>query len=156
MKKLFFFLPALLFAACSSDEPAVAPDPEVPSVDLTLSARESRAAQQIQAFNVDFFKACSQEFDADRNMVCSPFSASALLSMLANCVDQNVREQIIDALGCEDIDALNSLTAKQLSALPTIDPSSTMTYANGLWYKNQYTLRDEVAKLLNENYMAES
>lgn len=155
MKKLIFLLPALLLWACSSDEPIPGVEPEVPSVDLTLTDGEIRAAQQIQGFNIDFFKACSEEFAADQNMVCSPFSASALLSMLANCVDDDVRDQITEAIGCEDIEALNSLTYKQLSMLPTVDRSSTMTYANGLWYKNEFSLRDEVARLLSNSYMAD-
>lgn len=149
MKKLLFLLPIAICGACSSDEPVT---PEIEPTDYELTDGESRAAVEIQNFNGEFFKACASKFDAGENMVCSPFSASVLLSMIANGGDDKVKDQITEALGCSDIEALNGLAFKQLSVLPSAEKSSQMLCANALWYRNQLSLRDNYATVMKSTY----
>lgn len=117
-----------------------------------LTEAESRAAAATQGFNLDFFQAVCQHAPADENVTTSPLSASILLSMFANACDDTHRSQIASALGCRDIDALNSLANKYLLALPLVDESVDMTLANSVWYHNKYTLSPDFASIVDKYY----
>ncbi len=150
MKKIIFLLPfVILWASCSSDEPI--PDNPKP-VTFELSAAESRAAEQTLGFNIDFFRAVCHTEKASGTISTSPLSATLLLSMIANACDAEMSRQITDALGCKDIDALNSLAQKYLLAMPEIDPSVSMGIANSIWYHNSYTLSKDFADIIDRYY----
>lgn len=160
MKRILYYAApmALLMASCSSDEPVPGVDePTVCPVEeatLELNAAETAAAAQMQAFNMDFFKAmCAAE--PTKNIVASPLSAQLLLSMVSNgCAEQTTAE-IAAALGCEDLDAVNSLASKYLSYLPAADKAVTLNLANGVWYHRDYTLANTFAGTMNSAFMAD-
>lgn len=167
MKKfmLAFAAACVVFAGCSSDEPAAVDNnepnqPDVPEAPVvmpkpTLNAAESRAASGQTAFGAEFFAAVSRNYQG-KNVVSSPLSASMLLSMLANTADATTRSQICEALGCNDIDAVNSLSAKYMTWLPGADENISMNLANSIWYKQNYTLSPEFAGIAKECYSAET
>lgn len=155
MKKLIYGIMALGVLAGCSDDPSPKGQEVEPTgepVEITLTAAESRAAEATADFAYDFFAQMSLSEAADKNMVCSPASASILLSMLANGTAGDCRGEIIDVLGCEDINALNSLANKQLTLLPKIDPTVTMIFANAMWYRDWYTLRSSFESMMDESY----
>lgn len=143
-----------VLAGCS-DDPAPKGQEVEPTgepVEITLTAAESRAAEATTDFAYDFFAQMSADQAADKNMVCSPASAGILLSMLANGTAGDCRDEIIEVLGCEDINALNSLANKQLTLLPKVDPTVTMTFANAMWYRDQYRLRPSFESVMDDSY----
>lgn len=155
MKKLFYGIMALWVLAGCSDEPSPKGQEVEPTgepVEITLTAAESRAAEATADFAYDFFAQMSLSEAADKNMVCSPASAGILLSMLANGTAGDCRGEIIEVLGCEDIDALNSLANKQLTLLPKVDPTVTMTFANAMWYRDRYRLRSSFESVMDDSY----
>lgn len=166
MKKLFYVLGAVMLLAGCSDEPQTEPGQEEPAptqevepvqeVEITLSAAESRAAEATQTFGYDFFAAMSATKGVDKNMVCSPASASILLSMLANASTADTRAEILAALGCDDLDALNSLANKELTQLPLADAHVALTYANAFWYRDHFTLNPDFGKTMAESYDMEA
>lgn len=89
-------------------------------------------------------------------MVCSPQSAAILLSMLANTCSEELRSEILEVLGSDDMEALNSLAYKQLASLHLVDGSTKtqMKFANALWYNDGLTLRSDAEELLKRNYLA--
>lgn len=154
-----FWLPAVAVAlamgACSSDnEPGeeliVAPTlPE--EVEFELTAAEKAAASRALGFQADFFRAVNAMPDnAGKNVVVSPLSAQVLLSILANTAGQQQAAEIMAALDCNDMDAINSLAVKYQSALPMVDNAVKMTLANSMWYNNRYTVNPEPASRLGE------
>lgn len=154
MKKfiyLFLFLAAVvMLTACSNDDHDVVVDEQENAV-LTLSAPESRAAEQMQDFNEEFFKAVVASNPQQGNVVCSPLSASVLLSMVANAAEGEVSSQITKALHCSDLEALNSLSKKYLTVLPSVDKDVTLTSANAVWYDDIFKINSKFAKV-SENY----
>lgn len=154
-----FWLPAVAVAlamgACSSDnepgeEPTVTIDP-VEEVEFELTAAEKAAASRALGFQADFFRAVNAMPDnAGKNVVVSPLSAQVLLSILANTAGQQQAAEIMAALDCNDMDAINSLAVKYQSALPMVDNAVKMTLVNAMWYNNRYTVNPEPASRLGE------
>ncbi len=149
MKKLliiFSTLAALIaISACSNGEPA-----EIVPQKLELTITESRAAQDVNGFGIEFFREIS--LVKPTNVLVSPLSAAAATSMLANGLDDGCAAQITGTLGCESLDALNSLNSKMLKVLPYVDPAVTIGLANGAWYQKGYTLRPEFQNTLTDTY----
>lgn len=146
---------ALAMGACSSDnepgeEPTVTIDP-VEEVEFELTAAEKAAASRALGFQTDFFRAVNAMPDnAGKNVVVSPLSAQVLLSIMANTAGQQQADEIMEALDCNDMDAINSLAVKYQSALPMIDNAVKMTLVNAMWYNNRYTVNPEPASRLGE------
>lgn len=157
MKKYFKFLPAILvagmFVACDNNGDGVKGGEEETPTEIKLSAQESRAAEQVQGFNEDFFKAVVSG-NSDANLVCSPMSASVLMSMVANAATGELSSDITKTLGCNDLKSLNSLNHKLLTVLPNVDPEVTFTAANGVWYDQRYTINADFAKVSTDYYSA--
>lgn len=159
MKTKKFWLPAVAVAlamgACSSDnepgeEPTVTVDPGE-EVEFELTAAEKAAASRALGFQTDFFRAVNAMPDnAGKNVVVSPLSAQVLLSIMANTAGQQQADEIMAALDCNDMDAINSLAVKYQSALPMVDDAVKMTLVNAMWYNNRYTVNPEPASRLGE------
>ena len=98
-----------------------------------------------------FFRAVNALPDnAGKNVVVSPLSAQVLLSIMANTAGQQQADEIMEALDCNDMDAINSLAVKYQSALPMVDDAVKMTLVNAMWYNNRYTVNPEPASRLGE------
>ena len=154
----FAALMAVMLAACSSDEPGGAPEEEIPEpafTDLELSDAESRANAGLEEFNIRFFQSAVAA-NPGKNIAVSPLGASMMLSLMANIVDDELRGRILTALGSDDLDALNTLSRRYMDVLPTLDPSVTMTIANGCWYRDSYTISPQFAGILSESYDGET
>ncbi len=159
MKTKIFWLPAVAVAlamgACSSDnEPVVEPtltiDP-AEEVEFELTEAEKAVASNVLGFQTDFFRAVNAlPENADQNVVVSPLSAQVLLSILANAAGENHTAEILEALNCKNLDALNSLAAKYQSALPNIDDAVNMELASTLWYNNLYAINPMPATKLED------
>lgn len=148
---------AMLATGCSSDEPAPGNEPiqaETP-VSFELTSAESRAAEATRGFNIDFFRAICADEHVPGTVSTSPVSASILLAMTANACDAETRRQIVDAIGCNDIEALNSLSNKYLLAMPTVDPNVNVALANSVWYHKAYTLDSKFAGIVDKYYSGE-
>lgn len=144
--------------ACTADDENTAPEPEVepvvPEIQIELTTAELQAAQSMTAFNYDFFKAVS-DMNPSENTVVSPLSAQMLLAMVANISDGTGKNEIVNALGCSDIDALNSLCNKYMTAFPAADRNVKMALANSVWHHNAYDINPQFAQVLNNSFDAE-
>ena len=159
MKHLFQFLSILLLvalAACTNEDNGLVVDEGEEDVAraFELTQAESRAAADVLSFNQDFFKAVVASEKPKGNVVCSPLSASVLLSMVANSAEGDLRSEITKALGCNDLEALNSLSQKYLLALPDVDKAVTFTSANSVWYSQEYTIAPEFESVTKKYYDA--
>ena len=137
--------------ACSSDEPAT--DNTVEEIGLTPA--EVIVGEDMGEFNTEFFKAFAEIEDKDDNLIVSPFSVSAYLSMQANYCSETTRQQIFKALGTSDLDALNSFNAKMISNLGKLDKTTTLNLANSVWYDRRYSLKPGVKDNLSEYFNAD-
>ena len=88
------------------------------------------------------------------NLVCSPLNVYMALSMLAAVTDGQTRQQILDALGAESLEALQKQTAQLWTENSWDDGLVTSTLANSIWLRNGYSYNDETLKTLGEDYYA--
>lgn len=152
MRKLLrFAVPVLLtfFAmACSSDsEPTI-------QRQLQLEAPESRAANDMQLFDLSFFDACCTE-KPEGNLAVTPLSARFLLSMLANGIEGEAVGEITTALGTGDLEAVNTLSQKLTEYLPSADRNVKVAIANSVWYQNGYNLNSVFGQYAQRYYQAQ-
>ncbi|MCH5221065.1 MAG: hypothetical protein J1F05_01895 [Muribaculaceae bacterium] len=160
MKRLFpYLLLGFMPLIGCNDGPAnpddIAGDGNAAEDIVEFSESDSELAAQVQNFNIDFFRAANKVTREDENVLVSPLSASVYLSMLANAATEEAAAEIAEVLGCSDRDALNGLSYKYLTLLPVIDESTTMSFANSLWYQRDYSLNPSFEKILGEYFDTE-
>ncbi len=154
------FLPIIITAAllvsCSNDELNVinpdGPDSEVPVV-IEFTPQEKSAAKSMSDFNTKFLYAVCKS-NQGGNVVVSPVSAAILLSMLSNAAEPEVSTEIANALGCSDMETLNSYCSKTLSIFPSADNSTEVAFANSVWYRDIYTINPVLSKTMTDIYKA--
>ncbi len=164
MKKLILLLSivSLALAACSEDiepktEELIENEPfenEVVVPVPHLSAPEFAAANCQKAFGIKFLKIANEKY-IGKSVVISPLSASLLVSMVANTVDNDLGTRISRVLGSDDVEALNSLSAKYMEWLPKVDKDVTVGIANSLWYSKDYTINPAFAAIASGSYGSE-
>lgn len=141
MKKIYLILiiaASICLTGCSnSDEPdgGGMKRPE-------LTVEEAQATSELNQFSVDFIEAVAENAGKDKNFVVSPLSMSMMLAMIANSSDS---ENICNALHCNDLASLNSISAKYMRWLPNNDKKLKINIANALWYDDDYTLNPTFA-----------
>lgn len=147
----------------SCSEGGAAGDPEeiekpgaVEEEVVEFTESDNVIAGQMKNFNIEFFKAVNKVAKEDENVLVSPLSASILLSMLANATNQETMAEILDVLGCKDLNALNVLSHKYLTLLPEIDGTTAMCFANSVWYQKDYNLNTTFQKVLADYFDAET
>lgn len=90
----------------------------------------------------------------NENRVCSPLNIYMALSMLAAVTDGQTRQQILDALGAESLDALQKQTAQLWTENSWDDGVVTSVLANSIWLRDGYAYNEETLKKLGEDFYA--
>lgn len=90
----------------------------------------------------------------NENRVCSPLNIYMALSMLAAVTDGETRQQILDALGAESLDALQKQTAQLWTENSWDDGIVTSVLANSIWLRGGYAYNEETLKKLGEDFSA--
>ena len=90
----------------------------------------------------------------DENRVCSPLNIYMALSMLAAVTGGETRQQILDALGAESLDALQKQAAQLWAENSWDDGLVTSTLANSIWLRDGYNYNSETLQKLGEDFYA--
>jgi len=141
--KFYHFLLAILifqFATACSKEKTEKENPTAVPIELT-----EKAAQVItnsNAFGIDLFTATAI-VEPDVNLMLSPLSASAALTMLLNGCEGETYTQIRDMLGYEGMttDQINEAYQSLVSQLLAVDPQVELALANAVWYRNGFVVK---------------
>lgn len=171
MKKASFFQALLclfIMTACNSEQPVDSVDKPLPedevinddiSSDWELSSRieltpnETATADGINQFSYSLMKNAAA-LSRDGEFCMSPVSASIYLGMIANATDGAARNQILEALGINDIDALNSLCEKMMHYLPCEDNGSSISINNCFWVSDSYSVPEEFVSIIGKTFNA--
>ncbi len=148
MKKLILFLlPALLFSACEEPE-VILKDAE----PIPLKVGMEKRVQQDNAFAFDLFREVIASYN-DKNIFISPLSVSIALGMTWNGADGETKSEMETALKMSGMteDEINEYYQIMLTALPKIDPSTTLNIANSIWYRDGYPVKPAFLKV-NQDY----
>lgn len=142
MKVVYLVMAAtlLMTSSCSSDEP-VNPFEESKwpvSDEITLSSVDNKNIAALGDFNDKLMAGAAAE-STDGSFCVSPLSVSIYLGMIANSAQGDIRSQIVDAIGCTDLESFNSLSSRLLHYLPSEKNGAVTHVANRVWIANQFT-----------------
>lgn len=153
IKELGAMAAALLVCAvttgCSSDgEPA-----ETPRADIQLTPAQKVISQSNVEFAIDLLKASNS---TDKNVLVAPFSASAVLSMLANGSGEATSSEIIDALhlNASEANDINEYYKMVTTGLLKADNQTKLTFANAVWVDGSMKPSNDFKSACNGYYKA--
>lgn len=161
--KPFFANPFILksYAISEAEYPKMT---QYPLTDLGYEAW--REDQQIRrgyfgaGENLDgFFKDTYSEFllnSGEENKLYSPLNVYMALAMLAEITEGNSRQQILDLLGAESIEAVRKQANAVWNANYNDDGAVTSILASSLWLNENVKFNKNTLKNLTENYYASS
>lgn len=122
------------------------------AINNARSATAGTALAQLAPFFTDG----SIEFlsGSDENRLWSPINAGIGLAMLAELTEGSTRQQLLDLLGCDDLDALRSQVSALWETAYYDTSKGTVTLANSLWLKDGLTYQQETMDALAYHYYA--
>ncbi|MBD5236572.1 MAG: hypothetical protein HDS62_03410 [Bacteroidales bacterium] len=92
---------------------------------IRLTTEQQQLSEKLHNFNIkllsDIEKVNQEDTDRSGNTICSPLGVQMVLSMIVNGVDKDEQSDILDYLGTEDVELLNSLNMELLKQLPFVD-----------------------------------
>lgn len=88
------------------------------------------------------------------NRVCSPLNVYIALAMLAEITDGDTRQEILAALGSDDLEDLRTQAKAVWRSVYRQDGAVNSVLANSLWLNEGSSFRQETVDLLAENYYA--
>jgi serpin B len=169
MKKVNYFTKTLLKAtfclalvltlggltACNSDlegEEAGRSIPDARPIILDLTEK----IETDNSFAFDLFRTTTQ-FSDETNVFVSPLSVNMALSMTMNGAAGQTLDEMKEALRATDysMDDINQYNKALREALLKVDPSTTISIANSIWYHNTLAVKDEFISVNKDCYDAE-
>ena len=88
------------------------------------------------------------------NRVCSPLNVYMALAMLAAVTDGQTQGQILDALGADSLDELQTRAALLWQENSWNDGLVTSLLANSIWLQDGYEYNEDTLKKLGEEFFA--
>lgn len=125
---------------------------------IRLTTEQQQLAEKLHNFNIkllsDIEKLNQEDTDRSGNAICSPLGVQMVLSMIVNGVDKDEQSDILDYLGTEDVELLNSLNMELLKQLPLVDKKVNFNLANALWINSFFNLKpnSDFNKIVTDNY----
>ncbi len=132
------FAPALLLiASCADGGPPTGP---ITSLPRNLSAAEARVVQAGNAFTFALLRETLAQEPAGANVFVSPLSVAMALGMTyngANGATATAFEQTLQVAGLTR-DEINGAYRGLIDLLRGLDPTTTFTIANSIWYRHDW------------------
>lgn len=88
------------------------------------------------------------------NAVCSPVNVYLALAMLAETADGDSRQQILDLMGADSVEALRVQAGQVWNAHYCNDGAATCILANSLWLDQGLHYKEETVRTLADSYYA--
>lgn len=141
--------------------PSMAPYP-TDEMDMSQSDAyyESRREQYDQpkgyadSLHTFWMTSIPQVLSGEENAVYSPINTYMALAMLAETAEGNTRQQILDVLGAQSIEALRTQAGYVWNAHYCADGATTLLLGNSLWMDDTLLYNKETANLLANDYYA--
>ena len=88
------------------------------------------------------------------SVACSPVNIYMALAMLAECTDGQSRQQLLDLMNANSIEALRTQANRVWRAHYNDDGLTKSVLGSSLWLEENYGFNQDTVKLLNNNYYA--
>lgn len=160
MKKLIMMaVAAVLVTSCSNEDQ---PDMGGKGVkwdttpELQLNESEAASVGIYSDFGIDFINAYGKTVSAKGldNFALSPLSAAEAVAMLANVTSGPSRDRIVQRLGFDDLEQMNTVNLKLMRYLPHRAEGTLLTFVNSFWYAEHNTLSTDLSTRLSDYYMS--
>ncbi len=140
-----------MLASCSNEQPNVEPTP----VEITMSRSEIALTDNFNDFGMSLFNRMAENSKIqDQNFIVSPFSMAVNLSMIANITDPHSTQSIIDALGANSLNELNSLNYKLLKYFNDPSKANALTSTNSIWHISGIIPTESFKSTISDYYLA--
>lgn len=141
-----------LFACESTDDPGNKKLPEAKPIELRLGAK----VDTDNSFAIDLFKTTYSASD-EVNVFVSPLNVSMALNMTLNGAAGQTSEEMREALRASaySTEQINEYSKSLREALMEVDPSTVLTIANSIWYRENFSVKNDFIKVNRNNYNAE-
>lgn len=136
-------LTLLCFSVCfvSCKKSNNKPKPDI-GKDLVLTPLQAQKATTDNAFSFKLFKAIGAGDNTTGNVFISPLSISFAMAMTSNGANGQTLTAIRNAMDFNGFsqDDLNTYYNNLITNLPQLDPNTTLSIANSIWYRNDYSV----------------
>ena len=141
----------ILAVACSKQQDS----PDLQPVPLNISNKGKAIINNNNAFGIRLFTAVAKE--ESKNMMLSPVSASAALTMLLNGSKGDTYNQIKEMLGYSQdmtLDEVNAHYRSLVGQLLTVDPKVELALANAVFHLRDYPFKASFLERMNKDFNA--
>lgn len=143
MKKILLFIISLtIFTSC--DKINNYADVQEPLV-INLTATDQSIAVNCNEFTFNTLARAIEDESNNRNIMISPYSLAACLSMTANGASGATQDSMLKAIGFEGktMPQVNSYFDKVTTAILKTDPTTNLSIANSIWYRNSIIVKND-------------
>lgn len=124
--------------------------------DLELTQTEQQLAEADNTFSLKLFKEVAEEETGGKNIFISPLSVSMALSMTSNGSKGETLQEMRTALEHTDFsdEQINQYYRKLITELPQLDPKTTLSIANSIWFRNTFSVLPDFLQVNSDYYNA--
>lgn len=142
------------FISCSKDNGGEEPDLTPKTLELTAMGPEVIAYGN--EFGVELFTKVALE--ENKNLMLSPLSASAALTMLLNGCEGDTYDQLKATLKYPEnmtISEINEVYKSLVAQLLVVDPKVKLALANAIFYRQGFTVKNPFLSTMETDFNAE-
>jgi serpin B len=142
------------FISCSKDDGGEEPDLTPKTLELTAKSAEVIAYGN--EFGVELFTKVARE--ENKNLMLSPLSASAALTMLLNGCEGETYDQLKATLKYPEnmtISEINEVYQSLVAQLLVVDPKVKLALANAIFYRQGFTVKNPFLNTMESDFDAE-
>lgn len=153
MKNIYSILLGILVLSCTNEN-----SPNLPAQDakpIQMSAVMEKRILQDNDFGLDLLKNTIL-LSEESNVMVSPLSVSVALGMAWNGAKGETKTEIGQILKLSNLtdNELNEYYKTMQSSLLVIDPSTKLSIANAIWYREGFKVKPEFLKINSDNFKA--
>jgi serpin B len=151
---LFSLVTITGFISCSKENTGQQPDLTPKALELTAKGPEVIAYGN--EFGVELFTKVVQE--ENKNLMLSPLSASAALTMLLNGCDGDTYDQIREMLNYPEnmtLSEINEVYWSLVAQLLVVDPKVKLALANAIFYRQGFSVKNPFLNTMSTDFDAE-
>lgn len=151
---LFSLVTITGFISCSKENTGQQPDLTPKALELTAKGPEVIAYGN--EFGVELFTKVAQE--ENKNLMLSPLSASAALTMLLNGCDGDTYDQLSEMLNYPEnmtMSEINEVYRSLVAQLLVVDPKVKLALANAIFYRQGFSVKNPFLNTMSTDFDAE-
>ena len=156
MKQIKFFA-AIFFlfvaGACNNDDPL-----DIPPSEIELNEKSAGIIESDNQFGLELFQKINETDTEGKNIMVSPLSVSLALAMAYNGAEGTTKEQMEDMLHKLNLspDEINQSYKTLVDALKNHDVKVELDIANGIFYDENFNVKNDFLSTNKEYYDAET